>query len=220
MRKILILLTALTLCGAVNASAQEDAQFKKWEHNFYFSTGLLIDCYGGNQSFLWDEWKRDKGVTVKAGYGLNHYFSEKYSLMLGAAIRGDLALELEDEGEHSDGDMLGFLDIPLIFQYHFGKNNANGNWMVGFGPIVSVRTYKDTYQDYGGRWIPDHPLMDYEKIKSTYVSLMPCVAYETKHLRMGIDASIGLSNVNIYYPGHDTGSKYLHNICATFGVKF
>ena len=218
MRKILILMTALLMCGAVNVSAQEDAQAKKWEQNLYVSTGLLIDCYSSDYH---NESKCDKGVSVRLGYGINHYFNEKFSLMLGTTLRGDLVITTDDNTEDSDNDIFGFLDIPLIAQWHLGTGNSNGNWMVGFGPVVSFCIDNQPYYNYG-YWTPNHPLHDKDKLKNTHFSLMPCVAYETKHLRMGIEAQFGVNNANIHYTtyNHDSGTKYLHNICATFGFKF
>lgn len=218
MRKILILMTALLMCGAVNVSAQEDAQEKKWEHNLYVSTGLLIDCYSSD---YYDESKCDKGVSAKLGYGVNRYFNEKFSLMLGVTLRGDLVITTGDNTEDSDNDIFGFLDIPLIAQWHLGAGKSNGNWMIGFGPVVSICIDNDQYANYG-KWLPDHPLSDMDKIKNIHLSLMTCVAYETKHLRMGIEAQFGVNNVNIYYTTYrsDSGTKYLHNVCAVFGVKF
>ena len=92
MRKILILLTALLMCGAVNVKAQEDAQgntnFKKFENNFYIGAGSLLDRYNEpyNQS---KTFRTDNGLSVKLGYGLNYYFTEMFSLMGGLAYRNE-----------------------------------------------------------------------------------------------------------------------------------
>lgn len=221
MRKILILLTALLMCSAVNVSAQEDAQatskFKRFENNFYIGLGRFIDRYNEpyNQSKHFDT---EKGLTIKLGYGLNFYFTEKFSLMGGLAYREDDIHAFEDEPEGADSDYFSFWDVPVVFQVHLNApQSTNGKWMVGLGLVYSHCKENCTYYIDAD---PNDPLDGEIKIKDNYISLMPCAAYEIKHFRFGVEAYIGLNDVNRKYEGRVSGEKHLHNVCGVVAFKF
>ena len=227
MRKFLIFLTALTLCSAVKVSAQEDAQatshFKRIEHSIYAGAGLFIerDCY------YWQSYYastptyyvlKDKGLSYKIGYGLNYYFTEMFSLMSGVAYRREVICPFVTV----DGgvpDNFGFMDIPVVFQLHSDDDYyADNKWMLGLGVVFSPCIYSGRY-DYDDPTTKD-PLEGKAIIKNFYVNLMPCIAYETKHFRYGVEANICLYDVNRKYEGLSTKSKYIYNVCAVLGVRF
>ena len=220
MRKILILLTALLMCGAVNVNAQEDAlgntNFKKFENNFYIGAGALLDHYNEpyNQS---NNFRTDNGLSVKLGYGLNYYFTEMFSLMGGLAYRNEeTSAFLSQDG--ADDDSFTFVDIPVVFQVHLNApQSTNGKWMVGLGLVYSHFKENDYYYIDAD---PNDPLNNEIKNKDNYVSLMPCAAYEIKHFRFGVEAYIGLNDVNRKYEGRVSGKKYLHNVCGVVAFKF
>ena len=221
MRKILILLTALLMCGAVNVSAQEDAQatskFKRFENNFYIGTGLFIERY--NEPYDQSKYFRtDKGFSVKLGYGLNYYFTEMFSLMGGLAYREEAMVRFGN-WDGGDDDSFSFIDVPVVFQVHLNDSeHPNGKWMVGLGLVYSHCKENDQY--YFDAFPNGHPLSDKDKIKDNYVSLMPCAAYEIKHFRFGVEAYIGLNDVNRKYDGEVSGKKHLNNVHAVVAFKF
>ena len=222
MRKILIFLTALIISSTVNVSAQEDAPTtyptKKYEHNFYAAFGVFFD-YGDDVNSWSHEMVLSKGVSYKLGYGLNYYFTDMLSVMGGVAYRRDWerAFVSFDGGS---ADCFGFIDFPVVFQVHLkDTEQPNNKWMLGLGIVFSPCFDPDEY------YFDDDPtstntLEDKAIIKNFYVSLMPCLGYEKKHLRLGLEANIGLCDVSKKYKGFDIGSKYLYNICAVVGVKF
>jgi len=220
MRKFLILLTALTLCGAVNASAQEDAQatshFKRFEHNFYIGAGRFFSRHQIYQS-LRKNYDIDKGLSIKLGYGLNYYFTKMFSLMAGVAYREEVTNAFKDL-VGADDDDFSFWDFPVVFQVHLNDNeHANNKWMLGLGLVYShCKSNCEYYIDAD----PNDPLDGKTKIKDNYVSLMPCAAYEIKHFRFGVEAYIGLNDVNKKYEGLFTGKKYLYNVCGVVAFKF
>lgn len=220
MRKILILLTALTLCGAVNSNAQDDAQatsnFKRFENNFYIGAGLFYNRYHEYHS-LCNDYDMGKGLSVKLGYGLNYYFTKMFSVMAGASYRGEIENAFK-ELSGADDDFFTFWDFPVVFQVHLkDPNNAKHKWMLGLGLVYSHCSDNDEYYIDAN---PNDPLDGKTKIKDNYVSLMPCAAYEIKHFRFGVEAYIGLNDVNKKYEGLFTGKKYLYNICGVVAFKF
>jgi hypothetical protein len=220
MRKFLIFLTALTLCSAVNASAQEDAQttsrFKRFENNFYIGAGRFIDHYNSPRSQT--NFYTDKGFSLKLGYGLNYYFTEMFSLMAGVSYREEDTYPFKDDLEGDDTDYFSFWDVPVVFQVHLKDPLPTKNkWMVGLGLVYSHCKHNDTYYIDAD---PRDPLGGKTKIKDNYVSLMPCAAYEIKHFRFGVESYIGLQDVNRKHDGLVTGKKYLHNICGVVAFKF
>ena len=228
MRKILILLTALTLCGAVNSNAQEDAQakphFKRFEHSIYAGAGVFID----RESYYWQSVYAsspsyyeniDKGLSYKFGYGLNYYFTELFSLMGGVAYRRE-AIRPFATLDGGSLDSFGFIDIPVVFQVHLkDSERPNDKWMLGLGVVFSPCIDRDEYY-FGDDPTTKDPLEGKAIIKNFYVNLMPCIAYETKHFRYGVEANIGLHDVSRKYKGLDTRKKYLSNTCAVVAFKF
>ena len=220
MRKILILLTALSICSAANVKAQDDAQatsnFKKFENNFYIGAGALLDHYNEpyNQS---KTFRTDNGLSVKLGYGLNYYFTEMFSVMAGVAYRNEETNAFVSR-EGADDDSFTFVDVPITFQVHLNNpQTTNHKWMIGLGLVYSHCTSNcDYYIDAD----PNDPLDGKTKIKDNYISLMPCVAYEITHFRFGVEAYIGLNDVNRKYEGLVNGKKRLSNICGVVAFKF
>ncbi|MBO7567237.1 MAG: hypothetical protein J6T60_09115 [Bacteroidales bacterium] len=220
MRKILILLTALSMCSAINVNAQDDAQatsqFKRFEHNFYAGAGLFIDMYDNygqtNYTII------DRGLSLKAGYGLNYYFSEMFSLMGSIGVRRE-AIHPFGGWDGGSADQFGFIDFPITFQVHLNDpDNPKKKWMLGLGIAFSGCTDNDTY--YFGDSDSKDPLEGKTIIKDFYVSLMPCLGYEIKHVRFNIETNIGLNDVNRKYKGLYTGKKNLYNLCGVIYFKF
>ena len=198
----------------LSCAAGVNAQERKWEHSLFYSIGRFIDIdsYTGN----------DKGLATKFGYGANRYFTDNYSLMIGFVRHVDRDKAYDDAIPCYDEDDFVFLDIPILFQYHT-TNNGFGNLMFGIGPVISHCIDNDYYEVESDHY---HGLNHKKKIKEYNYSIMPCIAYETRLLRIGVDANIGLRNVKRIYTDRTTGesltsgSKYLNDVCFTLGVKF
>lgn len=204
MKHVVTLMFAAAI--AIGCTANASAQERKWESNIYFSIGQFLDndSYSGN----------DKGRTVKLGYGINRYFTDNYSFMLGVIRHVDKEFTYDDSLPGADEDEFVFLDVPLLFQYHT-NNNGWGNLMVGVGPVIYRCIDNDLYDVYGD---PYHGLNHRKKIKEYNFSIMPCVAYETRYFLLGVDASIGLRDIKRTH-GLISGSKYIHNVCFTIAAK-
>ena len=202
---------AILLCFAVSANAQEE---KKWEHSIYYSIGRFIDndTYTGT----------DKGLTTKFGYSVNRYFSDNYSLMFGLARHVDRDKAYDDSIPGYDEDDFVFVDLTIIFQYHF-NNNGFGNLMFGVGPVISRCVDNDYYEIEDDRY---NGLNHKKKLKEYNYSIMPCVAYETRLFRLGVDASFGLRDVKKIYKNRTTGGelttgkKHLNSVCFTIAFLF
>ena len=205
MKKIVKQLLVAALIGGCSASAQ--AQERTWENTIFFSIGSFIDndSYSGN----------DRGRTIKIGYGVNRYFTDNYSVMLGLARHVDREDTYDDSLPGADEDDFVFLDVPLLFQYHT-NNNGWGNLMVGIGPVISHCIDNDYYQVESDAY---NGLNHKKRIKEYNFSLMPCIAYETRYFSLGVDASIGLRDIKRTHR-IISGSKYIHNVCFTVAAKF
>lgn len=209
MKRIVTLMFAAAM--AIGCTANASAQERTWESDIIFSFGRFLDndSYSGN----------DKGRVVKLGYGINRYFTDNYSFMLGVVRHVDKEFTYDDSLPGSDEDDFVFLDVPLLFQYHT-NNNGFGNLMFGIGPVISRCIDNDYYEVQGDpRTTPLYGLNHKKKIKEYNFSIMPCVAYETRYFLLGVDASIGLRDVKKTY-GLISGSKYIHNVCFTIAAKF
>ncbi|BCS85511.1 hypothetical protein prwr041_14040 [Prevotella herbatica] len=107
------ILTTLLMLSSIALNAQE----KKFEHNIYVSGGILIDKTSGDT---------ETGMSIKVGYGLNCYFSDKLSIMPGVALR-QVVVKPFTSSEGGDDDDFTFLDVPIIMQYHIQEgSNAWG----------------------------------------------------------------------------------------------
>lgn len=212
MKKVInYLMAAVITIGCITSAKAQDegVKFKHFEHNFYLGSGCYISTdpkYDGNADF---------GFSVKLGYGLNYYFCEHISLMAGVSRHTDAQPFVGDGG---DGDYFQFVDFPIVFQAHLNDESGRGKWMLGVGPVFGVCTHRDVYYiDYPNG--PDSKLNNQVKIKKTNVSLMPCVAYEWKHWRLGVEGSIGLKDVKETH-NIAKGQKHIHNVCAVIAFKF
>lgn len=197
----------LTLISIIFCTFTSKAQ--KIENTIYVSLGIAIsnDSYNENS---------DRGLTAKIGYGLNFFFSEKISTMTGIALHCHSESLLNQNMDGGDFDDLVFLDFPVIFQGHF-ETTSNGKFMLGIGPVFSACVSNDEYYIDSD---PNAPLNGLKKIKHFNFSIMPCIAYELNHCRIGFDVNIGLKNIKKTYNGLIGGSRHINNVCLTFGVKF
>ena len=200
MKQIILSLTlVLGLCG------EAQAQTKKFEHNIYLTTGWLSifnDGHVGN------------GLTFRAGYGLNYYFSERFSVMPGVAVREEAEGALAENFDGEDIDRFGFLDFPVVAQLHLGS--GHNKWIAGLGPVFSFCVSNDNYYIDAD---PDHPLNGKTKIKDFSLELQPSVMYEVGKFRFGMEGLIGLLDIKRSYP-QTSGSIHLHSIMATVGFHF
>ncbi len=91
------------------ASAGMKAQEKKWEHQVFISSGILFNR---------DDGSSETGLSAQLGYGLNHFLSEKFSLMPGIVLRYASDNGFKRSLEGADDDNFFFADIPLMALYH------------------------------------------------------------------------------------------------------
>lgn len=181
------------------------AQDRRWEHTIYASAGLFIDHA---------DYETDRGLSVRLGYGLNHYFSPRFSLMPGVAFRSSSVALFHLGEDGGDYDSFLFLDVPVMAQFHL--SDGAGSWALGLGPVFSFCVQNDEYYIDAD---PTDPHNGQTKIKPFSLGLQPSLMYEYKWARFGIEANIGLLNVKATH-GLTTGHKRLHDLMATFGVRF
>ena len=200
MKRILLgLMLGLGLC------AETQAQTMRLEHNIYLSTGWLSK---------FDDGHLEHGLTLRAGYGLNCYFSEQFSVMPGVAVREEIEGGLGENLDGDDSDHFVFLDFPVVAQLHLG--NGPNKWVVGLGPVFSFCVSNDTYYIDAD---PNSPLNGKNKIKDFSMELQPSVMYEVGKFRFGMEGHIGLLDIKRNYP-QTSGSIHLHSIMATVGFHF
>lgn len=188
----------ILLSCTIGARAQE----KKFENCVFLSAGRFIDQDT-------DTVGTQKGQTKKIGYGLDFYLTENYSVMAAVVSHYDTEKSILDPAEFI------FVDVPILFEYHT-TNNGLGNLMIGAGPVFSRCIHNDYYEIEGDTY---HGLNHKKKIKEFNFSLMPCIAYETRFLRLGVDANIGLRDMKRVHKGLTTGQKHLHDVCFTLTFK-
>ncbi len=117
------LLLSIALVLGMNSIAQ--AQTKKFEHNIYWSVGLVTETshYGSTN-----------GYSFRTGYGLNCYFSEKFSLMPCITLRQEIeTLSFNEDG--ADPFCYTFVDVPVMAQFHLPAGKCK--WVFGVGPMFS-----------------------------------------------------------------------------------
>jgi hypothetical protein len=187
------------------ASAGMKAQEKKWEHQMFVSTGILLNRENGSC---------ETGLSTQLGYGLNHFLSEKFSLMPGAVLRYASENGFKSSQDGADDDNFVFADIPLMALYHV-SGHANG-WMLGIGPVFSFALDKDNYYNDAN---PSDPLNGKSKIKTFGLGLQPSVTYKLGRFRLGVEGHINLTNMQEKYD-RVSSSKQLHHVVASLYYRF
>ena len=216
-----IFLTFIFICMVLFANSQP----QKWEHELNLSMG------GWKGWSNIDEHQTD-GLTVRAGYGLTYYFNEKTSITSGLDFvrnGGPLGCGYEYWNFYNnDDDSFSFLNVPFIFKYHIHPwKESKQDLILGIGPTVNFTLDADRYiffEDDRYKEIPQYQqyknaLDGKKKIKKFNIGIQPTIMYQFNHVRVGIEANIGLLNMNRRYT-IDTGKKIIYEIWPTFSYHF
>ncbi len=154
------------------------AQNKRWENNFYLSTGFTNSYYG-----------EDGDVAAwHMGYGLNYYINDRWSVMPGIAWRVKYGLGYIDDG--SPSSECQWIDVPLLAQYHLGlKGQSRYGFVFEAGPVLSFLASNDYYYNDAN---PTDPVNGAPEYKHFDLGLEPAVYFELKHWRWGLKYHVGL----------------------------
>lgn len=201
MLKRILFLAVATLLALV-----AEAQTKRWEHNFYVGMGFSSTAYDGDIS----------NTSLRAGYGLNYYLTDKWSLMPGVAFRGKGPwgdTNYKENGYASDVD---YLDVPVLAQYHARGQKRHG-FVVECGPVFSFLLDGGHYFRILGN--PDE-LQGKHVYKSFDIGIQPAIYYQVSHWRFGVQAHLGCLNVRRQYLGHDIDSYHNSDVSFIAGFHF
>ena len=195
MKKCIVLLTLLSITIVTNA------QDKKWEHSVNVGMGLALDNVEINKSTT------ESMFALNAGYGLNYYLKENWSVLTGVTFRRIAGYGL----------LVSYLDVPLALQYHVSADNSP--WIFGLGPVFSYCIKNDEYS--ADHYVADGvAVIDQKRFKDFCLGLQPSIAYRlNRHWQIGVEGYIGLTNVRRSYD-QQVGSEHLHSIIVTFGYIF
>ena len=179
------------------------AQTKRWEHNIYEGIGVVNK---------FDDYDHQK-AAFQVGYGINYYFSSKWSVMPGAALRGKILGK--DNGNSGNCSSI-YIDIPILAQYHFGGDTRKGI-VLECGPVISFLAYSEKYS--GDNWVPAPPFNGKKEYKSFDWGIRPAAYYEIRHWRFGVQSHIGLTDIKRKYPsGIGNYNPNLDNQYHTFDI--
>ncbi|MBQ6189618.1 MAG: outer membrane beta-barrel protein [Bacteroidaceae bacterium] len=197
MKKIVLTFLLLT---SLSASAQE----KRWEHHIYVGSGVLLDNKDG---------RIETGFTAKLGYGINYYFSNRWSVRPGIDYRAESS-SLLDNSDGGDGDFFQYIDIPIAVQFH-----SDDHWVVGLAPVLTFCVDRDEWYIDAD---PQDPLNGKSKIKMFNLGLQPSITYQWKHVGLGVESYIGLFDVSDTHGlMHNSSRKRrFSNVVAVLGVRF
>jgi len=189
---------SLSLLACTTAGAQKH----RLEHNFYISEGIAKP-YNSTETLP---------LSLRFGYGLNCYLSDRWSVMPGIAYRGKIRWTdaLLGMGAYN----FACIDVPLLAQYHFGDPQKSG-FVAELGSVLSFLTTNSEHY----WWEKERKG---EKIyKSFDMGLQPGVYYQVgKHWRFGVQGRIGLLNIVKQYPNRPSESYHAHDITATVNFHF
>lgn len=220
-RLVIASLLIVALFAGAPAFAQSEGGQPGLEHNLMISAGMFAETGSSSTVEL-------PGLALRVSYGLGIPIAEKWSLMPGAGVKGQMADFFHSgwfgyigSGNHSM--VMG--DLFCSARYHVdGKR-----WQIvyGLGPQVLYIIVPDNYP-YSVRPNPNHenpidPISGQETFHRWGLALMPSVVFQRgEHWQWGFEASIGLNNMMVQYPDHSrlTGSIYLHNLLFTCGWRF
>lgn len=161
------------------------SQTKSWEHNAYVGIGYVNGINDDDNYHF----------AIHLGYGINHYFTEHWSLMPGVGIR----LKLSSGNSSSDGNnnsSCTFLDIPILAQYHLSPQGSNG-FVFEAGPVFSFLVNNDAIHY---RSLDDGEIKTVDIFKSFDVGVRPAVYYQLGKVRLGVQAHFGLLDIRKEYP--------------------
>lgn len=99
------LLFSLMLLGLTASGLSQD---KKWEHSVNVGMGLALDNVEIKKSTT------ESMFALNAGYGLNYYLKENWSVLTGVTFRRIAGYGL----------LVSYLDVPLALQYHVSADNS------------------------------------------------------------------------------------------------
>lgn len=182
------------------------AQTKKFEHNFYISYGKF-----SGEGYL----SSKDGVSTRIGYGLNYYFTEKFSLMPCIACREEVEGGFNDSLIGADEDCFEFVDVPIVALFHLKADYMKMKLVLGIGPVFSFCTRKDSYYCDAD---PNYWLNGKEKLNDFSVGLQPSIMLDFWKLRVGVENNIGLTNVVKKYGKF--GNGYINGIVGTVNFHF
>lgn len=173
MKRTILLAVLLT---AIATSAQN----KRWENNFYLSSGFTNSYYGEDGDV----------AAFHLGYGLNYYFNDRWSAMPGIAWRVKYGLGYIDDG--SPSSECQWIDVPLLAQYHLGlKGQSRYGFVFEAGPVLSFLASNDYFFNDAN---PTDPVNGAPEYKHFDLGLEPAVYFELKHWRWGVKYHVGLLN--------------------------
>ena len=196
------LLLSIALVLGMNSIAQ--AQTKKFEHNIYWSAGMVTEAshYGSTN-----------GYSFRTGYGLNCYFSEKFSLMPCITLRQEIeTLSFNEDG--ADPFCYTFVDVPVMAQFHLPAGKCK--WVFGVGPMFSYCIGKDSHYIDA---VPEQWLDDNDKLNTFSVGVQPSIMFDFWKMRIGVEGNIGLTNVRKKYD-YNYENTYIHGIVGTVNFHF
>lgn len=158
---------------------------------------------------------QDAGAVIQASLGLDIRLNERFSLMpfVGARLMSEGLLYIGAEG--ADYDFFNMLELGAAVRYHF----ADAPVILGVAPYFSHMSDQDTYYVDAD---PSDPLNGQPKLKPSDFGFKPGVYVDIrKHMRLGLEASIGLKNSLIQYPEyHRTGTWHACSAVAVLSFHF
>ena len=221
-RLVIAILLIVALLAGAPALAQTEGGQRGLEHNLMISAGMFAET-GSSTVQL-------PGLALRLSYGLDIPVAEKWSLMPGAGVKGQIA-DFFHSGWFgyigTDNHTMVMGDLFCSARYHI--DDKKGQIVYGLGPQL---LYVIVPSKYPFCVIPTSnpekprerdPMSGQERFHRWGIALMPSVVFQRgEHWQWGFEASIGLNNMKVQYPYHSwsTGSTYLHNLLFTCGWRF
>ena len=183
MKKIIFHIATISLF-LIFVENSSTAQTKRWEHNIYTSMGVVNK---------FDDYDHQR-TAFHVGYGINYYFSSKWSVMPGVALRWKT---LGNDNDISGNCTATHIDIPMLAQYHFGGDTRKGI-VLECGPVISFLAHGRRYKIQD---LCPGPFFSGEKMYKNFdLGIQPAAYYETSRWRFGVQSHIGLLDIKRKYP--------------------
>ncbi len=227
MKKIFFTILILILfCFSVSCFSQES----KWGCGINLSLGGILS----NKHWNGYQVRRNEEASVSGGIEINYKISENTYLTCGLEIIKVYHIEEDKQiikfnNERTDNFL--FMNIPFTINYKIKLRESSRNYLViGIGPSLNITLDPDKYMFHSGEWsdyeeagsyydIRKQELSGKSKIKGFNIGVQPIIMYHFKRVSAGIEANIGLIDMNKSY-GVKTGKRFICHIWPTVSYHF